>query len=113
MTMTETAKTTGTTSTTTPAAAKPAAQPEKAAATAPASKEPAGNVETVEATVIKVGKQRKRRIRQLKRGEGRLAQKVDMTLGQVTSMLGAELEGKKVIPVILLYREKTSRGGGK
>lgn len=69
------------------------------------------NVTTVEATIIKVGKQRKRRIRQLKRGEGRLAQKVDLTLGQVTSMLGEELEGKKVIPVILLYRKKSSRGG--
>lgn len=69
------------------------------------------NVTTVEATIIKVGKQRKRRIRQLKRGEGRLAQKVDLTLGQVTAMLGDELEGKKVIPVILLYRKKSSRGG--
>lgn len=68
-----------------------------------------GSVTTVEATILNVGKQRKRRIRQLKRGEGRLAQKVDLTLGQVRSMLGAELEGKAVIPVILLYRKK-SRG---
>jgi hypothetical protein len=59
-----------------------------------------------EPVVLDVGKQKQKRIKQLKRGEGSLRSKIDAAVREAQSRVG---EGKEVIPVIVLYRKKDRR----
>lgn len=62
--------------------------------------------------VLDLGKTKKKLIRALKRGEGRLMEDVAEAMEAVRSNLGSELEGKALIPVVIVYQRKTSRRGG-
>lgn len=59
--------------------------------------------------IINLGKQRRKRIKQLKRSRGVLMDEVMQTLSQVNGQLGAEAAGKVLVPVVLIYREKPKR----
>ena len=59
--------------------------------------------------IISLGKQRRKRIKQLKRSRGVLMDEVMQTLSQVNGQLGAEAAGKVLVPVVLIYREKPKR----
>jgi len=63
----------------------------------------------VDPIVISLGKQRRKRIKDLKRGRGVLMDEVRQTLAQVTGQLGADASGKVLVPVVLIYREKPKR----
>jgi hypothetical protein len=63
----------------------------------------------VDPIVISLGKQRRKRIKDLKRGRGVLMDEVRQTLEQVTGQLGADASGKVLVPVVLIYREKPKR----
>ena len=63
----------------------------------------------VDPIVINLGKQRRKRIKELKRGRGVLMDEVKQTLAQVSGELGSEANGKVLVPVVLIYREKTKR----
>jgi hypothetical protein len=54
--------------------------------------------------VIDLGKQKKKRIKQLKRGRGRLVDRVNEAVAQVRSALGTEAQGKEFIPVAVIVR---------
>jgi hypothetical protein len=54
--------------------------------------------------VIDLGKQKKKRIKQLKRGRGRLVERVNEAVAQVRSALGAEAQGKEFVPVAVIVR---------
>ncbi len=71
--------------------------------------------EEITPIVLKVGKRKKRAIKDLKRGRGRLMDEVEETLEEVRIGLGAEGAQKGLVPVVLLYREKPKRrkGGGR
>ena len=63
----------------------------------------------VDPIVINLGKQRRKRIKDLKRGRGVLMDEVMQTMAQVSGQLGGEANGKVLVPVVLIYREKPKR----
>jgi hypothetical protein len=54
--------------------------------------------------VIDLGKQKKKRIKQLKRGRGRLVDRVNEAVAQVKSARGTDAHGKEFIPVAVIVR---------
>lgn len=69
----------------------------------------AASTEMTQPVIIDLGKQRSRSIKALKNGEGELWDEVLEVADEVKEMLGAEAEGKVLIPVIMLYQEKAGR----
>jgi len=65
--------------------------------------------EMTQPVIIDLGKQRSKLIKELKSGEGELWDEVLEVADEVKEMLGAEAEGKVLIPVIMLYQEKAGR----
>ncbi|MCJ7700896.1 MAG: hypothetical protein MUO62_04890 [Anaerolineales bacterium] len=64
------------------------------------------NVEITEPIIINLGKQNKKRIKNLLKGRGKLLYEIDDVVEEVTSLLGEELEGKAIVPLVLVYQEK-------
>jgi hypothetical protein len=58
--------------------------------------------------IVDLGRQRASRLADLKEGEGELWDEVLDVIAEVKDMLGAEADGKVLLPVIMIY-EKTSR----
>jgi hypothetical protein len=56
--------------------------------------------------IINLGKQRRKRIKDLKRSRGVLLEEVLEAVAQVNGQLGADGAGKVLVPVVLIYREK-------
>ena len=69
----------------------------------------ATSTEMTQPVIIDLGKQRSKLIKELKNGEGELWDEVLEVADEVKEMLGAEAEGKVLIPVIMLYQEKARR----
>lgn len=61
--------------------------------------------------IIDLGKKKRKRIRQLKRGRGRLMGDVYDVVDEVRDSLGDEAKGKEFVPVVVIYRRKRKRGG--
>jgi len=68
--------------------------------------------EITQPIVVDLGKVKKKRIRQLKRGRGPLVLDVQDVVNEVSASLGDEVAGKQLVPVVVLYRKKRRRGGG-
>jgi hypothetical protein len=62
--------------------------------------------------IIDLGKEKRKRIKDLKRGRGRLMNEVAGVINEARVNLGAEADGKEFIPIILIYRKKRKRKGG-
>jgi hypothetical protein len=62
--------------------------------------------------VIDLGKQKRKRIKQLKRGRGKLVDRVNEAVAQVRAALGPEAQGKEFVPVAVIFRrdEKCRKG---
>jgi hypothetical protein len=67
------------------------------------------STEMTQPVIIDLGKQRSKAIKELKNGEGELWDEVLDVADEVKEMLGAEAEGKILIPIIMLYQEKAGR----
>lgn len=74
-----------------------------------AKEEAVTSTEMTQPVIIDLGKQRSKSIKELKNGEGELWDEVLEVADEVKEMLGAEAEGKILIPVIMLYQEKRRR----
>ena len=74
-----------------------------------AKEEAVTSTEMTQPVIIDLGKQRSKSIKELKNGEGELWDEVLEVADEVKEMLGAEAEGKILIPVIMLYQEKLGR----
>ncbi|NVJ25489.1 MULTISPECIES: hypothetical protein [Myxococcus] len=64
--------------------------------------------------VIDMGKQRRKKLKALKRGQGALMLEVGEALNEVRERLGEEVLGKHLVPVVLIYQrqpKKKRRGG--
>lgn len=61
--------------------------------------------------IIDLGKEKKGRIKDLKRGRGRLLAEVAAVLNEVRASLGDEAGDKQLVPVVLIYKKKTRKGG--
>ena len=62
--------------------------------------------------VLDLGKTKKKLIRALKNGEGRLMEDVAEAVEAVRNNLSPELEGKTLIPVVIVYERKVARKRG-
>jgi hypothetical protein len=66
--------------------------------------------------VVRLGKTRKKRVKDLRRGTGKLMDKVRSAVEIVAADLGTEAAGQTLQPVVLVYKERYSakrrrRGG--
>jgi hypothetical protein len=62
--------------------------------------------------VIDMGKQRRKRIKALKRGRGKLMDEVCRVISETQMTLGTEANGKELLPVVVIYRQKRKRRRG-
>ena len=69
----------------------------------------ATSTEMTQPVIIDLGKQRSKLIKELKKGEGELWDEVFEVADEVKEMLGAEADGKVLIPIVMVYREKPGR----
>ena len=67
------------------------------------------STEMTQPIIIDLGKQRSRALKNLKKGEGRLWDEVLDVVEEVKDMLGADADGKVLVPVVLIYRERSRR----
>ena len=67
------------------------------------------SAEMTQPVIIDLGKQRSRTLKELKRGEGKLWDEIFDVVEEVKEMLGAEADGKVLVPIVMLYKEKTGR----
>jgi hypothetical protein len=69
-------------------------------------------VETTVPIIVDLGKKKRRSLKSLKRGRGRLVDEVEQAIGEVREGLGAESENKEIVPIVIIYRKKQKRGKG-
>jgi hypothetical protein len=70
----------------------------------------ATSTEMTQPVIIDLGRQRPRALRDLKNGEGKLWDEALDVTEEVKEMLGADAEGKVLVPIIMIYREKPGLG---
>lgn len=78
------------------------------ALTATLNREPVINAPVI----LDLGKASRKKIRQLREGHGELVDEVQSAMHEVTASLGAQVEGKQLVPVVLIYRKKSRRRKG-
>jgi hypothetical protein len=62
--------------------------------------------------IVALGKKKRRVIKRLKRGKGPAMDEVMEVLEQVQDKLGSQAEGKILVPVVIIYKEKQKRFRG-
>ncbi len=67
------------------------------------------STEMTQPVIIDLGKQKSRALKGLKKGEGKLWDEVLEVVEEVKDMLGTDADGKVLVPIVLLYREKPRR----
>jgi len=65
--------------------------------------------EMTQPVIVDLGKQKRSALKELKQGEGKLWDEVFEVVDEVKEMLGADAEGKILIPIVMVYQEKSSR----
>jgi hypothetical protein len=70
-------------------------------------------IEVTEPIILNMGKQKRKRIRNLMKGKGRLWDEVEGVIDEVSIMLEDELDGKTIVPLIMVYRRKPKRKQGR
>jgi len=64
------------------------------------------STEMTQPVIIDLGKQKNRAVKNLKKGKGKLWGEVLDVVEEVKDMLGAEADGKVLVPIVMIYREK-------
>jgi len=72
---------------------------------------PGLNTETTP-IIIDLGKEKRKRIKDLKRGRGKLMAEVARVMNETQVSLGREADGREFIPVVLIYKQKKRRTRG-
>lgn len=67
------------------------------------------STEMTQPIIIDLGKQRSRVLKSLKNGEGKLWDEVLEVVEEVKDLLGTDADGKVLVPIILIYRERSRR----
>ncbi len=62
--------------------------------------------------ILDLGKKKKRAIKGLKRGRGRLMDEVEQTIEEVRAGLGADAANKEIVPIVMIYQKKRKRQKG-
>ena len=63
-------------------------------------------IEVATPVIVDIGKTKAKHIKQFKKGSGPLMDELVDVLDEVAEALGEELDGKIMVPVVLLYKEK-------
>jgi hypothetical protein len=64
---------------------------------------------TADPVVVDLGKVKKKQIKALKQGRGPLAEELAGVIEEVRQGLGGEANGKTILPVVVLYRQRPKR----
>lgn len=72
----------------------------------------AGN-ESLTPVLIDLGKVKGKTVRRFKEGRGPLVGEIQQVLADVRQSLGPETGGRDLVPIVLVYRKKRKRRGGK
>lgn len=67
-------------------------------------------VEMISPVIVDLGKINSSKIKRLKKGKGPLVDELFDVLDDVAEALGDELEGKTVVPVVMVYQKKPKKG---
>lgn len=59
--------------------------------------------------VIDLGKKKKKKIKDLKRGRGKLMLEIATVMNEIRASLGEEAQSKQLVPVVMIYKEKRRR----
>ena len=59
--------------------------------------------------IVDLGKKRRKTVRSLKRGSGKLLTEVNQAVDEIRTQLGSESEGKELVPVVLIYQRKQKK----
>ncbi|HEX2832506.1 MAG TPA: hypothetical protein VHW00_05805 [Thermoanaerobaculia bacterium] len=64
--------------------------------------------------IMEIGKTKKKDIRDVARGQGKIMSDLQEAMAEVTSELGEQADGKQLVPVVLVYKKKkrSKRRGG-
>ena len=65
--------------------------------------------EMAQPIIVDLGKQKSKKVKDLKKGEGELWDEVMDVVDEAKEMLGEDADGKVLIPVIILYEKKPKR----
>jgi hypothetical protein len=63
--------------------------------------------------IVDLGKRKRKAIKDLKNGHGYLMEEVDQAVSRARSGLPEAEQNKPVVPVVILYRKKRKRRGGR
>jgi hypothetical protein len=63
--------------------------------------------------VVDLGKQKRKRVKQLKQGRGPLVADVDATIAEVRRQMGATAGAKEFVPVVVVFERKQKKRGAK
>ncbi len=64
------------------------------------------SLEVTEPIIIDLGKQKAKRIKSLKKGRGKLWYEIEDVIDEINELLAEELEGKTIVPLIMVYEKK-------
>ena len=59
--------------------------------------------------IVDLGKVRRKHVKRLKRGEGRLADEVMDVLDEVIAELAEEVDGASLVPIVMIYERKPKK----
>lgn len=59
--------------------------------------------------IVDLGKQKSKKLKSLKNGEGPLWDEVLEVVDEIRDMLGEEADGKMLLPIVMLYEKKSKR----
>lgn len=62
--------------------------------------------------ILDLGKKKKRALKDLQRGRGRLVDDVEQSLEEIRLSLGDELAGKQLVPIVIVYKRKNKKRKG-
>jgi hypothetical protein len=67
------------------------------------------NETTLPPVVIDLGKERRKKLKELGQGRGKLATQVAQVVEQVRGQLGEQAHGKEFIPVVVIFQKKRKK----
>ena len=65
--------------------------------------------EITQPIIVDLGNQKTKKLKQLKQGEGELWDEIFEVMSEVKNMLGEDLEGKLLVPIVMIYEKKRKR----
>ncbi len=67
------------------------------------------STEMAQPIIIDLGKQKSSKLKDLKKGKGKLWDEVFDVVDEAREMLGEEADGKVIVPIIVIYEKKPKR----